>query len=169
MYSRTSTTRNRLRTRGFTLVEVVIVVLILGILGTVAVGKFRYTQEDVLEATLRTNLDNIYDAIDLNSPGKLPSSIPADWFVAARIPRHPQASGSAWIQVDSTPNKTEPTAKVLTASLAHYWYNPTNGIVRARVGIIGSEPETLEFYNLVNDSESTSLGNFSSGGGGGGS
>lgn len=40
-----------------------------------------------------------------------------------------------------------------------------------RVGVIGSEAETLDFYNLINNSNESSLGNFGGGqksGGGGG-
>jgi hypothetical protein len=59
-----------------------------------------------------------------------------------------------------------PVWKVLKSGApAAYWYNPTNGVVRARVGSVGTADETLEFYNEVNDSAETALGNYSSAGG----
>lgn len=157
---------------GFTLVELVIVVLILGILAAIAAGNLRASHEEATAATLRADLRAMYDAIDLNSPGKTPPAISGDWFVGGRIPRHPQSkSRDSTVQIDSTAGKTHPSAKVLRDSFAPYWYNPTNGIIRIRVAAIGNETQTLDFYNLVNDSDEAVLGNYGGGvkaGGGGG-
>ena len=58
---------------------------------------------------------------------------------------------------------------MLTASVSGaYWYNPKVGTIRARVSDQGSQAATLAFYNLVNGSQETKLGNPSGGGGGGG-
>ena len=59
---------------------------------------------------------------------------------------------------------------MLSGSLDLYWYNSANGEVRVRVGVVGSEAETLAFYNAVNGTSATTIGNYASGtkGGGGG-
>lgn len=46
-----------------------------------------------------------------------------------------------------------------------FWYNKARGHVRARVVDMGSAAATLDFYNLVNHSQETSLGNYAGGGG----
>jgi len=146
-------------TAGFTLVEVVVVVLILGILASVAVSQASYSYYDTMVVTLQGNLDAIYDAMDANSPGEPPATISGSWFRSGNIPRHPQGDGLASIQIDSTANKLHPVSKVIATGLAPYWYNPTNGIVRVRVGSIGNDADTLTLYNVVNDSNETNLGN----------
>jgi hypothetical protein len=41
--------------------------------------------------------------------------------------------------------------------LAQFWYNPSKGVVRARVPDDVSEATALRLYNRVNDSHLTSL------------
>lgn len=161
---------------GFTLVELVIVVLILGILGTVAASRATYSYYDSIEVTLQTNLDAIYDAIDLNRRGAYPTTIDPAWFRGGKLPHHPQAaSGVSTVQVSTDGALFDPAYKVLIGTAyAPYWYNSANGEVRVRVGVVGTEAETLAFYNTVNGTTATSLGNYAiatkgttSGGGGG--
>ena len=151
----------RKRWGGFTLVELVIVVLVLGILGSIAVSRASYSYKESIKVTLQTNLDAIYDTVELHSRGSFPSAIESKWFRGGKLPRHPQAaSGVGTVQVATDANRMNPTSKVLIGSLAPYWYNSQNGEVRARVGVVGTEAETLEFYNEVNGTNASSLGNY---------
>ena len=71
------------------------------------------------------------------------------------------------VQVYTTSGITHPANKVLKAGVGGaYWYNPLNGSFRARVTDQGSAAATIDFYNRVNFSDETGLGNYGGGGGG---
>jgi len=162
----------RLPTQGFTLVEVLIVVVILGILAAIVVPQFTDASQDANGATLKTTLASVRTLLDLQyqsaTPPAFPATIDSAWFAAGAGLTHPENTfGVPTVEIDNTANRTHPSNKVLSASSAGaFWYNPTNGLVRARVASQGSDAATLAFYNDVNGSAEVNLGN---GGGGGGS
>ncbi len=162
----------QLSPRGFTLVEVLIVVIILGILATIVVPQFSDASQDANGATLKSTLAALRTLIDLqyqrSTPPAYPATLDTAWFAAGAALSHPENSfGVPTVEIDGTANRTHPSNKVLIASSAGaFWYNPTNGLVRARVTSQGSNAATLAFYNDVNRSAEVDLGN---GGGGGGS
>ena len=53
------------RDDGFTLIEILIVVILLGILATIIVPQFRASSDDAKLSALETNLNNMRDAIRL--------------------------------------------------------------------------------------------------------
>ena len=68
--------KNYKKQSGFTLIEILIVVILLGILATIIIPKFTDLSQDSKEAVLKTNLSNWRDAIalyyiqhDLTYPG----------------------------------------------------------------------------------------------------
>lgn len=70
--------RNR---AGFTLLEVMIVVVILGILASTVLPQFTYTQESAMESTLVTSLNTLRTQIQLykmQHNGKLPTGTLAE-------------------------------------------------------------------------------------------
>ena len=160
------------RRAAFTLVELLIVILILGILATIGTGRFIEASLEADTASLRTTLAGMRDAIEVHSSGSPPATIDGSWFRSGKLPRHPQNSFSApAVQIDGTANKFDPAYKVLKAGVpGAYWYNPANGSVRARVTAQSTAGATLDFYNRVNDTDYTStsaLGNFTASGIGG--
>lgn len=122
-----STATARLR-RGFSLVELVVVILIVGILAAVAAPKMFDTASGARESATRASLGVVRDAIELyaaNDPdGKYPSvnTLEQDLrpYIKGKFPA-PQVGGNRNAKVRSTDN-------VQIASGAEGWsYNPTTG------------------------------------------
>lgn len=157
------------RGRGFTLIEILIVVIILGILASAVMPKFSDAREDATASTLQTTIASVKSRIDYEKVvnGAYPSALQASWFVGRQLPTHPDNTfGVSSVQVETTAGRQHPTSKVLKAGvLGAFWYNPTEGVFRARVADQGNSTSTLDFYNRVNGSSETSLGNYGGGGG----
>jgi len=146
--------------RGFTLVELVVVVLILGILAAVAYPKVVSRTDDSELTTIRLSLRTIQDQIDLQYAltGSYPATINPAWFRGNKIPHHPLNGGAIPdVHVFSGHDRTHPSHKTLD-NYGAYWYNRDVGIVRARVPYSSSSAEVIAKYNLFNDSALTSLG-----------
>jgi prepilin-type N-terminal cleavage/methylation domain-containing protein len=143
--------------RAFTLIEVLIVVIILGILAAIVVPHFSDASHDAIEATLRSTVASVDRQVKYRrakSPiGSYPETIDSSWF-AGGLPGHPENSfGVPLIEIDATAGRIHPVDKVLDADAAGaFWYNPTEGVFRARVTDQGSSAKTLEFYTSVNGS-----------------
>ncbi len=141
--------------RAFTLVELVVVVLILGILGTVVAGKIIAEAKDAAEVTMSNNRIAIQDVIDHQYAlsGNFPVTIQATWFRGGRLPKHPaRPDGVPLFEVVSEPGVEDPDNIVLDEnSSGAYWYNRAEGLVRARVPMDDSEEDTEEVYFQVNE------------------
>lgn len=164
--------RHKLKGTGaFTLVEILIVVVVLGILAAIVVPQFSNASQDAAAVTLQSQLATIKAQLDYqfqaSGTGTYPAAIDPTWFASNQLPQHPQNNvGIPAFQIDNTAGKLHPFAKVLTASMpGAFWYDPKTGIVRARVSDQGSSSATLDFYNRVNDSNESALGNYPGGGG----
>ncbi len=157
--------------KAFTLVEILIVVIVLGILAAIVVPQFSSASQESNRSTLQTTIDVIKDRIDLErqkSPtSEYPTTIATTWFVGGQDPKHPENTfGITSVEVESAAGKMHPTNKVLKAGMGGaFWYNPTEGTFRARVADQGTSNATLTFYNEVNESNESALGNYGGGGG----
>ena len=145
--------------RGFTLVELVIVVLILGILASVVLPKAFLQTSDSELATIRLSLRAMQDQIDLQHAltGQYPARIEATWFRGNKLPHHPLNGGSIPdVHVFNGDNRQHPSHKTLDLYGA-YWYNPVVGVVRARVPVSPSAAQIIAQYNEVNQAALTTL------------
>ena len=105
------------RARGFTLIELLIVIALISILATMGVVQYRNSVQSAREATLRTDLFRMRDAIDqyYADKAKYPASLDAlvsDGYMRA-IPEDPiTKSADTWQTVPAEPEpgntSTEP-------------------------------------------------------------
>jgi prepilin-type N-terminal cleavage/methylation domain-containing protein len=162
-------TRDNFRS-AFTLVEILIVVVVLGILATIVVPQFSGASQDAVGGTLRSIIHTVQTRIDYEhhaaGSGDYPDAIEAEWFAGQVLPRHPENSfGVASIEVVDDAGDMHPNNKVLKSGVpGAFWYNSADGAFRARVADQGSAAATLDFYNYVNQSNESDLGNYTGGG-----
>ena len=85
-----------------------------------------------------------------------PSSVDVEWF-AGKLPANPLLDiEHPWLEVAGAEQRDlmhPPERSAMSPILAKFWYNPSNGIVRARVPAGVSDAATVAVYNYVNDCE----------------
>ncbi len=89
-----------------------------------------------------------------------PSTISSDWFGSMPPQNHLVPADRPWMEVASGTDASQihPTLLISTTKeIPAFWYNPANGIVRARVGPMLSDRRSLEIYNAINRSGLSSL------------
>ena len=145
------------RRQAFTLVEVLLVTVIVGILGVVAVQVVGGVSEESRLAAARETVRSIRNAIALHHArtGQWPAEIDPTWFEGGEIPPNPATEPARatriYIDASNAPHKIEPTFRIVTPAQPRsgYWYNPTNGQFHGRVAENAfDEPEAA--YAFIN-------------------
>ena len=101
---------------GFTLVELLVVIALISLLAAMAVVQYRNSIQRTQEATLKTNLFRMRDAIDqyYADKGKYPSSLDSlvsDQYLR-KIPEDPfTKSTDSWQTVPAEPDPGNPSAE----------------------------------------------------------
>jgi len=94
------------------------------------------------------------------NPRGWPVSIDPEWFRGAE-PRNLLLSGDhPWIEIAPPADALleHPRKRIaIDRATASFWYNPANGIVRARTPAGVSDKRTTEVYNTVNSSSLSSI------------
>ena len=118
-------------------------------------SKTRLTaRESVIQLQQQIHLQ----AATLPSDGtrRFPESIEPEWFEDG-VPRNALlGAGHAWVEVDleADINQEHPESPIAyDKTHAEFWYNPLNGLIRARVPSGTSEARAVATYNDVNETE----------------
>ncbi|MFI4860434.1 MAG: type II secretion system protein [Phycisphaerales bacterium JB063] len=149
--------------RAFTLIELLIIVSILGILASIVIPRFANSKALATNSALTTSVSGINTKLAdvFARTGEWPATIEPAWFIGGE-PDHVQNTfGVPMIQTVTTDGLEHPADKVLKAGVGGaYWYNPNEGVFRARVVDQGSAAATLDLYNQVNNASEAGLGNY---------
>jgi general secretion pathway protein G len=103
--------------RGFTIIELLVVLALISILATMALAQYRNGQIHAREAVLKTDLFHLRDAIDqyYADKGQYPSTLDVlvtEGYVR-KVPVDPITnSADTWQTVPSEPDPNNPTASV---------------------------------------------------------
>ncbi len=104
------------RERGFTLIELLVVIALISILAAMAVVQYRNSIQRTQEATLKTDLFRMRDAIDqyYADKGKYPSSLDSlvsDGYMR-KVPEDPfTKTTDSWQTVPAEPDPGNPSAE----------------------------------------------------------
>jgi general secretion pathway protein G len=100
------------REAGFTLLELIVVIAIMGILWGIALPNYRNSVIQAKEAVLRENLYRLRDTIDHYhaDKGKYPESLQAlvDAGYLRELPRDPITTSTEWTQVPAEAEADDP-------------------------------------------------------------
>jgi type IV pilus assembly protein PilA len=134
--------RKRMR-KGFTLVELAIVIAILGILAVVAIPKYQDMVQDARSATAKAQLATVRSAVAINyakNKGVFPPTISAGLFVDGIVPS--VDIGTSNISTVAVVTSMPATATGTGGWLYQYNGTPAQGDGRVRINSPAVDPST---------------------------
>jgi len=152
------------------IVEVIVVLGIVGLFAWMLSFRSQHQKLDhearfVTEEVRRFELEIKLRAATADGTGteltgrKWPSTIDPNWF--EEPPRNTLLSPDRpWVEVAPPEHAelTDPVMRIaLGTDLASFWYNPYQGVIRARVPVTINDRQALTLYNHVNRTSLTSL------------
>ena len=153
------------RAGGFSLIEVLIVVIILGILAAIVFPKYTALDKEARAKTAASNAHKVLEMVqihrnsgdyEVNSAGN-PTAIHGAWFHGGEVPEHTWTSQPFVIEYEAAGSSVRyPATKTFDPSVVgtiNSWYNLDNGRFVVLVPAQADDAETLALFNLANASE----------------
>jgi hypothetical protein len=113
----------------------------------------QFTRAEVYRMQREVALQSTLAQVERNERG-YPLTINPEWF-GYDLPRNPLLpEGHPWLEIAGPAEKDlehPPVRVAYDRSLAKFWYNPSTGMVRARIPGNQPDPDALRMYNTVND------------------
>lgn len=100
-----------------------------------------------------------YNGADLNTRG-WPSTVDPTWFTNDPPRNMLVTPDRPWVEVatpDEAPLKDPQIRMTINGTLASFWYNPYQGVIRARVPVAINDRKALDLYNAVNGTNLDSI------------
>jgi hypothetical protein len=143
------------------LVHALVTLMIAALLGGLVYSDRMAQQSRAGRAQTREQLQRFRQQIDLqmtlSATGQrvsYPASIDPSWFGKDRPANAMLEAGHPWVEVAGPEDADRQHPSNIIAAdrtVAAFWYNPTNGVIRARVPMAIRDSQALEAYNEVND------------------
>lgn len=150
------------------IVDVLLALMVVGIAGGTVALVQHDRSEDALRDAARSDARRFQQQVSLQTAltegqtGErgFPATVDPAWF-NGNPPSNPLLPPThPWVEIASPANRDAlhpPEVVAMNQRMARFWYNPYNGIIRARVPMCLSDAMTIELYNYVNDSSISSL------------
>jgi len=144
------------------LIDTLAAVMVIGLLAGVALHMHRLGGEQATHDQARFEVARLQQQIHRraalttaeNRERGYPQVIDPEWF-QGNLPVNPLLGPDhPWLEVASRSQRDlkHPSVRIASdASIACFWYNPFNGIVRARVPSDVSDAKALDLYNYINE------------------
>lgn len=154
---------------GFTLVEVLIVVVILGILAAIVMPIFSDAQLDARAKSCATNAQKIRELIQVHrnsgdypvTAAGWPDDVYPAWFKGNELPRNSWTKQPINVNIVAVgEDDIYPAVKTFDqydASALNAWYNTDNGHFIMLVPAQANDVETLDLFNAANMTQATNL------------
>ena len=111
------------------------------------------TRAEVHRMQREVALQSSLEKVERNERG-YPLTIDPQWFGFALPKNDLLPEGHPWLEIAGPMEKDldhPPVRVAYDRSLAKFWYNPSTGMVRARIPGNQPDPDLLKMYNAVND------------------
>lgn len=135
----------------FSLLELVVVIVIIGVVAAIAIPRVQGFQDraKVRALTETVRRINMKLADEWVATGEFPPTLDLTWL-SGGSPENPLLPGEVGLEIASDRHHEHPDPLVWKSGGRPWWYNPANGMFRARVPPQGSQADTVMLYNAVN-------------------
>jgi hypothetical protein len=121
--------------------------------------KIRATRDAIHEIQAHLKVQIALEEVEMTDAG-WPRTIDPEWFPLHQPRNLLLSDNRTWIEVVGPKDRMQQHPRNITGddrNLAAFWYNPYQGIVRARIPAGLSDVETISLYNQVNGTTISSI------------